>query len=54
MEAQGFGKREFEEDDGKDDSPYGNPRPITRESLIGTLAASGIQLKKEITDVPTL
>lgn len=49
MEEQGFGKREFEDEDGKDDLPFGNPRAITRNDLIGSLSAAGIELKKEVT-----
>ena len=48
LKAQGFGTREFEPDDGTDDSPYGNPQPITRDSLIGGLKAVGIELKSGI------
>lgn len=48
MEEQGFGKREFEDDDGKDDMPFGNPRAITRTDLVGSLSAAGIELRKDI------
>jgi hypothetical protein len=48
LKAGGFGTRQFEPDDGKDESPYGNPQPITRDSLIAGLTAEGIQLKPEI------
>lgn len=49
MEEQGFGKRKFEEEDGKDDLPFGNPKAITRNDLVGALGAAGIELKKEVT-----
>ncbi len=49
MEEQGFGTRQFEDNDGKDDMPFGNPQAITRSSLIGSLKAAGIELKKEFT-----
>lgn len=49
MEEQGFGKREFEEEDGKEDLPFGNPKAITRADLVGSLSAAGIDLKKDIT-----
>jgi hypothetical protein len=49
MEEQGFGKREFEDDDGKDDgAPFGNPKAITRADLVGSLSAAGIELKPEM------
>lgn len=48
MEEQGFGKREFEEEDGKDDMPFGNPKAITRADLVGSLNAAGIELKKDV------
>lgn len=49
LEEQGFGKREFEAEDGKDDAPFGNPKAITRADLVGSLSAAGIELKKDIT-----
>jgi hypothetical protein len=49
MEEQRFGKREFEEVDGKEeDMPFGNPKPITRSDLVGALGAAGIELKKSV------
>jgi hypothetical protein len=45
LEAGGFGKRKFEPADGKDEGPFGNPRPITRDTLIKGLGAAGIDLK---------
>jgi hypothetical protein len=49
MEEQGFGKREFEEVDGKEDEmPFGNPQAITREGLVGALGVAGIELRKDV------
>jgi hypothetical protein len=48
MEEQGFGKREFEEVDGKEDEmPFGNPQAITREDIVDTMSTAGIELKPE-------
>lgn len=46
LKSGGFGTREFEPDDGTP-GPFHNPRPITRESIVGVLNASGISLKSE-------
>ena len=43
LEAQGFGTREFEREDGSE-TTYGNPKPITRESLVGTLKSAGVEI----------
>jgi len=48
LEAQGFGVRKFEEDDGTYDGQFHNPQAITRESLIGELTGAGIELKPEV------
>jgi hypothetical protein len=40
----GHGTRAFEPDDGTPSGPFHNPRPITREMLVGHLASAGIQI----------
>jgi hypothetical protein len=52
LQDGGFGKREFEPEDGKDDAPFHNPVSITRDSLIETLEASGVKLKDSVKNPP--
>lgn len=49
LKAQGFGTREFELDDGTYSGPMEGFATFTRESLIQTLQAEGVELKPEVT-----
>jgi len=47
MKEQGCGTREFEPEDGNTEGPQ-NPKPITRDGLIQSIEASGIELKDSV------